>query len=270
MIGCQQRNEEGNAMQNDRIRQIMTILLQEKKVIAKDLATRFGVSLESIRRDLSELERQGAVRKFYGGAALVEDLLPDGEAEVFQVRLTEHGAEKQAIARTAAALIGDGETVYLDSGTTAAALIPYLKERAGLTVITRSLRSAAQLGMCDHLTVYCLGGAVKVDTLTNTGFMAQECLNYFSHIDTVILSGDGLVPAQGVVDFGMENLAFKRSLISRAGRVAVVVDSSKFGRTAHCVTCPTERITTLVTDGGADAQALETLRARGVEVMVAE
>jgi DeoR/GlpR family transcriptional regulator of sugar metabolism len=256
-------------MDNHRIRQIMTILLQEKKVIAKDLAVRFGVSLESIRRDLSQLEQQGTVRKFYGGAELVEELLPDGEAEVFQVRLTERGAEKQAIARAAAALIGDGETVYLDSGTTAAALIPYLKERRGLTVITRSLRSAAQLGMCEELTVYCLGGAVKVDTLTSTGFMAQECLNYFSHIDTVILSGDGLVPQQGVVDFGMENLAFKRSLISRAGRVVVVVDSSKFGRTAHCLTCPTECITTLITDENAPADALETLRARGVDVIVA-
>ena len=257
-------------MQNDRIRQIMTILLQEKKVIAKDLAARFGVSLESIRRDLSLLEQQGAVRKFYGGAVLVEDLLPDGEAEVFQVRLTEHGAEKQAIARTATALIADGETVYLDSGTTAAALIPYLKERRGLTVITRSLRSAAQLGMCDHLTVYCLGGAVKVDTLTNTGFMAQECLNFFSHIDTAILSGDGLVPAQGVVDFGMENLSFKRSLVERSGRVVVVIDSSKFGRTAHCVTCPTPRITTLVSDENAPQKALDALRQQGVEVITAE
>ena len=256
-------------MDNHRIRQIMTILLQEKRVIAKDLASRFGVSLESIRRDLSRLEQQGTVRKFYGGAELVEELLPDGEAEVFRVRLTERGAEKQAIARAAAALIADGETVYLDSGTTAAALIPHLKERAGLTVITRSLRSAAQLGMCEELTVYCLGGAVKVDTLTNTGFMAQECLNYFSHIDTVILSGDGLVPQQGVVDFGMENLAFKRSLISRAGRVAVVIDGSKFGRTAHCLTCPTERIATLITDENAPADALETLRARGVDVIVA-
>ena len=257
-------------MQNDRIRQIMTILLQEKKVIAKDLAARFGVSLESIRRDLSQLERQGAVRKFYGGAALVEELLPETEAEVFQVRLTEHGAEKQAIARSAAALISDGETVYLDSGTTAAALIPYLKERRSLTVITRSLRNAAQLGMCENLTVYCLGGAVKVDTLINTGFMAQECLNYFSHIDTAILSGDGLVPQQGVVDFGMENLSFKRSLVARSGRVVVVIDGSKFGRTAHCVTCPAASITTLVTDENAPQEALDALRAQGVEALTAK
>ena len=254
MVGYKQETKGGHTMQNDRIRQIMTILLQEKKVIAKDLAERFGVSLESIRRDLSQLERQGAVRKFYGGAALVEELLPDGEAEIFQVRLAENGREKQAIARTAAALIGDGETVYLDSGTTAAALIPYLKERPGLTVITRSLRSAAQLGMCEHLTVYCLGGAVKVDTLTNTGFMAQECLNFFSHIDTAILSGDG----------------FKRSVVERAGRVLVVIDSSKFGRTAHCLTCPTSHITTLVTDSGAPAEALAALRTQAANVIVAE
>ena len=257
-------------MQNDRIRQIMTILLQEKKVIAKDLAAHFGVSLESIRRDLSQLEQQGAVRKFYGGAALVEELLPETEAEVFQVRLTEHGAEKQAIARAAAALIADGETVYLDSGTTAAALIPYLKERRGLTVITRSLRNAAQLGMCEDLTVYCLGGAVKVDTLINTGFMAQECLNFFSHIDTAILSGDGLVAQQGVVDFGMENLSFKRSLVERSARVAVVIDGSKFGRTAHCITCPAERIHTLVTDANAPQDSLAALRAQGVNVITAE
>ena len=257
-------------MQNDRIRQIMTILLQDKKVIAKDLAARFGVSLESIRRDLSELEQQGAVRKFYGGAALVEERMPEGEAAVFQVRLTEHDTEKQAIARAAAALIGDGETVYLDSGTTAAALIPYLRQRQNLTVITRSLRSAAQLGMCENLTVYCLGGAVKVDTLVNTGFMAQECLNYFSHIDTVILSGDGLVAQQGVVDFGMENLSFKRSLVERSGRVVVVIDGSKFGRTAHCITCPADRIATLVTDPHVPDDALDILRMQGVETVVAQ
>lgn len=256
-------------MDNHRIRQIMTILLQEKKVIAKELAVRFGVSLESIRRDLSQLERQGVVRKFYGGAELVEDHLPDGEAAVFQVRLTEHWAEKCAIARVVNELINDGETVYLDSGTTAGALLPYLKERQGLTVITRSLRNAAQLGMCENLTVYCIGGAVKVDTLVNTGFMAQECLQFFSHIDTAILSGDGLA-AQGVVDFGMENYGFKRSLVERSGRVVVAVDSSKFGRTAHCVTCPTERIHTLVTDGGAPAEAVAMLREKGVTVLKAE
>ena len=255
-------------MQNDRIRQIMTILLQEKKVIAKELAARFSVSLESIRRDLSTLEQQGTVRKFYGGAALVEELLPDGEAEVFQVRLTEHGAEKQTIARAVSGLIRDGETLYLDSGITAGALVPYLKERRGLTVITRSLRNAAQLGMCENLTVYCLGGAVKVDTLINTGFMAQECLQYFSHIDTAILSGDGLVPDQGVVDYGMENYGFKRSLVARSDRVIVAIDSSKLGRAAHCITCPTERITTLVTDSAAPAELLAQLRGAGVDVTV--
>lgn len=256
-------------MKNDRIRQIMTILLQEKKVVAKDLAARFGVSLESIRRDLSQLERQGTVRKFYGGAALVEDLLPDGEAEVFQVRLTEHGAEKQAIAKAVSDLIRDGETIYLDSGTTAGALLPYLKEHCGLTIITRSLRNAAQLGMCEDLTVYCLGGAVKVDTLINTGFMAQECLNYFSHIDTAILSGDGLVPDQGVVDYGMENYSFKHSIVARSDRVVVAIDSSKLGHTAHCITCPTGHITTLVTDSTAPEEILAQLRDAGVEVIAA-
>ena len=257
-------------MDNHRIRQIMTILLREKRVIAKELAAQFGVSLESVRRDLSRLEQQGVVRKFYGGAVLVEDLLPDGEADIFQVRLMEHWSEKCAIARQVNCLIADGETIYLDSGTTAGALLPLLKERQGLTVITRSLRNAAQLGMCEGLTVYCLGGAVKVDTLVNTGFMAQECLQFFSHVDTAILSGDGLIPGQGVVDFGMENYSFKRSLVERSGRVVVAVDGSKFDRTAHCVTCPTDRIAALVTDGNAPAEALEALRSQGVTVITAQ
>ena len=148
-------------MQNERMRQIMTLLLREKKVSARELTERFGVSAESVRRDLSALEQQGVVRKVYGGAVLVEEHLPEGDAEVFQVRLTEHWREKQAIARAAAALIQDGDTVFLDSGTTVGALVPLLRQRKALTVITRSLRSAAQLGMCDHLTVYCLGGAER-------------------------------------------------------------------------------------------------------------
>ena len=256
-------------MQNERIRQIMTLLLREKKVSARELTERFGVSAESVRRDLSALEQQGVVRKVYGGAVLVEEHLPEGEAEVFQVRLTEHWREKQAIARAAAALIEDGDTVFLDSGTTVGALVPLLRQRKALTVITRSLRIAAQLGMWEHLTVYCLGGAVKVDTLINTGFMAQECLQFFSHIDLAVLSGDGIIPEEGLVDFGMENMGFKRSLVERSDRVLALVDHSKFGRSAHCITCPTQRIHTLVTDTHAPKEALLQLRQVGVNVIAA-
>lgn len=257
-------------MPNNRIRQIMTLLMEEKRVIAKELAARFGVSDESIRRDLSELERQGVVRKIYGGAVLVEEHAPAEEAALWQVRKTEHLAQKQAIARVAAAQIGENATVYLDSGSTLYQLLPLLRQRSGLTVITRSLRNAAVLGMCENLTVYCIGGAVKVDTLVNTGFMAQECLACFSHIDLAILSGDGIIPAQGLVDFGMENMGFKHALVERSDRVMALVDHSKFGRSAHCITCPTPRIHTLVTDSAAPSAAVKDLRQRGVQVLTAE
>lgn len=257
-------------MQNSRIRQITTALINDKKVNAKALAAQFGVSIETIRRDLTELEDEGIARKVYGGAVLAEDHQPSGEAELWKVRLTENLRAKQAIAKATLGLIEDGATIFLDSGTTLLELVLLLKERKNLTVITRSLRNAAELGMCEALTVYCIGGTVKVDTLINTGFMAQECLNYFSHIDLTILSGDGIIPHEGVVDYGMENFGFKRSLLDRSDRVVVAIDHSKFGQTAHCITCPTERITTLVTDEAAPVQSLQVLQNLGVNVLIAK
>lgn len=257
-------------MQNSRIHQIMTALINDKKVIAKDLADKFGVSIETIRRDLTKLEEEGAAHKVYGGAVLAEGRQPSGDAELWKVRSTVNLKSKQTIARQVVALIPENSTIFLDSGTTIHELIPLLKERKNLTIITRSLRNAAELGMCEDLTVYCLGGTVKVDTLINTGFMAQECLQYFSHIDMTILSGDGIIPNSGVVDYGMENFGFKRSLVERSGQVVVAIDHSKFGQTAHCITCPTERIHTIVTDSDAPEHYLSVLRNAGVKVLIAQ
>lgn len=248
----------------------MTTLLNDKRVVAKDLAARFGVSIETIRRDLSELEQEGLARKVYGGAVLAEDREPTGEAEIWKVRMTENLTSKQLIAKQVADLIPAGATIYLDSGTTVHEVMLLLKERSDLTIVTRSLRNAAELGMCEGLTVYCIGGVVKVDTLVNTGFMATECLGYFSHIDMSILSGDGIIPHEGVVDYGMENYGFKRSLVERSDRVVVAIDHSKFGQTAHCITCPTDRIHTLVTDAAAPVDSVAALRSQGVNVLIAK
>ena len=123
------------------------LFLSKKQLLNKELCDTFGVSIETVRRDLNILEQEGFIQKVYGGARLVENTSIPATIEDWDTRLKKNELFKKSIAERVATLIPDGCTVFLDTGTSVFEVLPLLQEKKNLTVLTNSLRIAC-FGVC--------------------------------------------------------------------------------------------------------------------------
>jgi len=147
-------------LKNTRIQEMKKLFLNKKQLLNKELCDIFGVSIETVRRDLNILEQEGFIQKVYGGARLLENPSIPATIEAWDTRLKKNELFKKSIAERVATLIPDGCTVFLDTGTSVFEVLPLLQEKKNLTVLTNSLRIAMELGLCDSFSVYNIGGLV--------------------------------------------------------------------------------------------------------------
>ncbi len=227
------------------------------------LAAELGVSEMTVRRDLDALAAEGKLVRTYGGAAPAAGV-------VFEFRFLERAGErreaKAAIAARAAALVPDGSTVLLDSGTTTLALARALRGRRGLTVITTSLPIASELQYCETVDVILLGGRLRRDAPDLSGALTLRALEGL-HADVAFLGADA-IDAQGVcyhADLEVAHLV--AAMAGAADTVYVVADSSKIGRSATGRMGCLRDWAGLVTDGGLELAAMRRLKGAGVRVL---
>lgn len=263
-------DKEVNIMKSRRIQDIKRMLLEKKQVSNAELCEAFSVSIETIRRDLNTLENEGFIRKVYGGARLTDAPTASVTIEKWDDRLHKNEIVKRNIAAKAASLIPDGSTVFLDTGTSVFETLPYFKEKKNLTILTNSLRVASELGMCDALTVYCIGGVIKPDMLVSTGFFATELLSYFCHIDYAIISCDGFNPSTGTAEYSIELSMLKKNILKKVDHIIATIDHDKFGVPGCCLCCPTSEINTLITDSFTSEDTVAMLQKQGLQVMVVD
>ena len=256
-------------MKNVRIQEMKRLFLSRKQILNKDLCETFGVSIETVRRDLNTLAQEGFIQKIYGGARLAENPSIPATIEAWETRLKKNELFKRDIAERVIPLIPDGCTIFLDTGTSVFELLPLMREKKNLTVLTNSLRIAAELGLYDNITVYNIGGLVKRETLTSTGLFAKEFIASFYRIDFTILSCDGFLPDSGTTEYSSEIAEFKHLIIDKCSHIIVVADHSKFGISGSCVCCPIEKIGTLVTDSLVPSAVINLLASRDVQVVQA-
>ena len=254
-------------MKNTRIAEMKKLFLSKKQLLNKDLCDTFGVSIETVRRDLNILEQENFIQKVYGGARLVENPSIPDNIEAWDTRFKNNELFKKSIAERVAELIPDGCTVFLDTGTSVFEVLPLLHEKKNLTVLTNSLRVATELALCDSFSVYNIGGLVKRETLTSVGLFAKEFLASFYRIDFAVLSCDGFVPERGTTEYSREIAEFKQLIFDKTAHIIAVADHTKFGIAGSCFCCPTEKIGTLVTDSLAGEPAVSYLTERGVRVV---
>jgi DeoR/GlpR family transcriptional regulator of sugar metabolism len=230
-----------------------------------ELVERLGVSGMTIRRDLSALAEQGKVLRTHGGAAMAERVSFEFD---FLRRLREHQAAKEAIAVAAAAVVKDGESVLLDSGTTTLELAKQLRQKERLTVVTTSLPIAAQLQYDRHIEVLLLGGYVRPSSPDLAGAMTEANLESL-RADVAFIGAAG-VDGHGVVyQTSPEVARLVAKMAASAGRVFVVADSSKLGKTALCRFGRLRDWSALVTDAAADRAFLRALAKTGARVIKA-
>ena len=180
----------------ERKNEILSILQKEQRVLVAELSTRYHVTEETIRRDLEKLEKEGFVKKTYGGAVLNKNSTIDMP---LKIREKTNRKEKQKIAQTVASLIEDGESIMLDSSSTSLMIAQELKKKKKLTVITNSVEVLIELSGCEGIQVISTGGTLRDSSLSLVGKMAQDVLKKY-YVDKTILSCKGIDIVKGVTD----------------------------------------------------------------------
>lgn len=250
----------------DRREQIVTLLHRDGIVKVAELVKMFGVSIETIRRDLEDLERQGILKRVYGGAVAGKKR---GLEPNIELRKTEHYEQKKAIGEKAAELVEDGDVIVIDLGTTTLELARALVgKKTSLTVLTNSIPIAVVLSQDSNIRVFLIGGEVRKGELSVSGNLADENIGMFQ-TDKVFLGVGGLTEKYGITDFHVEETPFRRISVSRTQKVLALADHSKFGITAMNVVCDVSGIDVLITDTGADPDAVQKFRNKGIEVICA-
>ncbi|SEF36428.1 DNA-binding transcriptional regulator of sugar metabolism, DeoR/GlpR family [Amycolatopsis pretoriensis] len=222
------------------------------------LAERLGVSQATVRRDLVLLGREGRLTRVYGGAMAAGD-------EPFARVAAERADEKDAVARRAADLVADGDTVLLDIGTTAHRLARHLRDRA-LTVITSSLAVYEELKDADDVQLVLLGGVVRRSYHSMVGFLTEDALRQV-RAGTVFLGTSGVRGDGHVMDSTVVEVPVKRAMVAAADRVVLLADAGKFPGTGLAKVCGPDALDVVVTTPGADEPTCATLREAGVEVL---
>ncbi|MGI5962682.1 MAG: DeoR/GlpR family DNA-binding transcription regulator [Lawsonibacter sp.] len=255
-------------MKDKRQNEILKLLLMEQSLKTEYLSAHFGVSIETIRRDINALEQAGLVRKVYGGISLVSNSMRMTTLENWNVRLTRFQTEKIKIATRAVDMIKDNSVIALDIGTTTYELAQLLAAKKGLSIITNSLLIASDLSQNTSHKIYCVGGMVMANEAVTSGIFARMFLDNFACIDLFVGSADGITPKNGITEYSEAVVDVKRQLLQRAKRNIILVDHSKFGKEALFVSCPMQDVDTLITDGKAPKKDLDMIQKLGVDIIV--
>jgi DeoR/GlpR family transcriptional regulator of sugar metabolism len=254
----------------DRRRAILELVLSGESANVEQLTSRLDVSEATVRRDLTALAREGRIVRTYGGAAALMQVGGHEPEASLEERKALQREQKEAIARTAATFVQDGDAVLLDSGTTAAALARLLAVREDLHVYTTNLLAVALLTGLPKVRVTLIGGDVRSSSMGTFGPLAQVALSRIS-VDKAFLGADGVVAGVGLCEASAEQAYLKECIIRQAADIFVLADATKLGRARQQYWTPLERPWMLVTDAGATALQLEAFRAlKQVKVAIAE
>jgi DeoR family transcriptional regulator, aga operon transcriptional repressor len=255
-----------------RAKEILRLLLRHGKTSVDDLTSVLGTSPASIRRDLTRLEEQGLVHRTHGGAMLAtagqtvyEPFRLDAS---FQVREDRFTAEKLRIARAAAALVQESETIGIAAGTTTTLVARQLLHRKGLHVITNAANIGLELGSSPRLQTMLTGGYLRWSgAFSLVGHTAIESLAMVV-MDRAFLGATGVDAEHGATIIEPDEAAVFRVMARQARQVVVVADSSKMGLISPSVICSPREIDLLITDDGISEEAADAFRANHVRVLI--
>jgi DeoR/GlpR family transcriptional regulator of sugar metabolism len=247
----------------ERKRWLLEVLNAEGKILASDLSKRLGVSEDTVRRDLRELDKAGLLQRVHGGA------LPRSRTSIhFAEREKESTDAKREIGAAAARLLRPGEVVVLDGGTTPLAVAEHLPADLALTIVTHSLPALEVLSRHGHADCIVVGGRLFKTARVAVGTAAVDAYRLLRP-DSCVLGAAGIHPVAGVTTFDVEEAEVKRAMVEHATRVIVVVAGEKLGTVAPYVLMPITRMTHLVTDRSASPDIVRTLQELGIEVVIA-
>ena len=227
-------------------RQALSELLRKQPGLrVPELAKALGVSEGTIRNDLNALEEQGRLTRVHGGAVLNEQ--PQFPSSSFDIRYHEEAAAKTKIARQAATLVNDGDSIFLDASTTVYYLAKQLIERKRLRVVTNGIDVARLLVGNPTNMVILLGGTIGSDGSSVTGLLSEQALEEL-HVQKAFVSSSGFSVARGMTEVHLAGAHLKRKALASVQKVFALVSSNKLGKEDLTSFAGIDRINHLFTD----------------------
>ncbi len=246
----------------ERHTKILELIGERGKVEVSELSRLFRISEVTIRNDLKDLHKRGLVRRAHGGAVRVETVSVDAS---LQVKALQRAEEKQRIGAAAAALIKDGDSIILDSGTTTQQIARQIKGRKDLTVITNGINVAMELLGANDIRLVLLGGMVRQNSYSAVGHFTEDMLRQLS-ADKLFLAVDAFDLDFGLSTPNPEESKVNQAMVQIAREKILVADSSKFGKRSLSRIVPLSVIDKIITDDSLAEDIKAELRARGVEL----
>ena len=244
---------------------ILEWLQEEGSARVRNLAEAFDVSEVTVRQDLEKLEAEGHIVREHGGAFLKS---VTQQVHSMALQHNQNMDAKQRIGCAAAALVGDGESIILDSGSTTTEVAANLLGRRDMTVVTNALNIALMLGAEPGFDVHMPGGQFKAPTLSLSG---ERSADYFTGLfaEKLFLATAAIDLDAGLTYPSLSDISVKRAMIDAARQVILVADSSKIGARSFSALGGIDLIDILVTDDGIDKAQRAAFVAAGVEVITA-
>lgn len=255
-----------NLLAEPRRMKILEWLQEEGSARVRDLSAAFAVSEATIRQDLERLEADGYITREHGGAYLKS--VPQ-QVESMSLHHVQNMDRKQKIGQAAATLVGDGETIIIDSGTTTTQFAENLRTRQNLNIITNALNIALLLGGNPTNTVHMPAGQFKAPTLSLSG---EKSVDFFVGIyaEKLFLATAGISFDAGLTYPAIGDIYVKRAMIKAASKVYLLADSTKIGRMSFSSLGGVELVHTLITDDGISPEDIAGFEKRGIEVILAK
>lgn len=235
--------KQGLSMKQNRINEIETYLIQKKSASMTELCDKFNISQNTARRDIAELCSRGVASKVYGGIILntENDIVP------YNMRSVSNLSEKMALAQIASKYIKEGETIYIDSGTTTVNMLQYIPENINLTIISNSLNVYNEAARFAHLNVISTGGLLYHKTNSFIGMTAINTLRDY-HINKAFMAATGVSLDSGAMNNSFHEAEIKKAVTRQCKAVILMADYTKIEKPASIAFSPLESLHAFITD----------------------
>lgn len=230
-------------MNVEREKQILELLLKEKRVTVRQLAKVLFISEPSVRRDLASLEKQNLIKRIHGGAVLEETALSKNKIP-FLIREYEQSDAKIQIAQKAIELVNDNDVIFLDASTSCYYLIPFLAAKRNLTVITNGVKALSKLAQYG-ISTFSTGGALMSSCLVLVGEEACKAIESFN-ADIAFFSCRGVSEEGYLTDIAREENIVRKKMIQNAKRSYLLCAGEKFGKQYYHNLCHKSEITGII------------------------
>lgn len=249
----------------ERQKKIIELLMVKKVLKMTELTEELNISVDTLRRDINLLAKQGKIEKIYGGVKLLQ---PNFGESTINERMVSHLQEKQSIAKTCSGLINDGDCIYIDSGSTTFQIAKYIKNKKNLTVVTNSVPVITEL-MNSDVELIIIGGKVRKNEQSIVTF---EYLFNFSelNIQKAFICTSGITLEKGISDYNLEEALTRKKIIELSKKIYIAADSTKFGKDVTIGIASLDKIDTIITDQNLDKSIINQFKKVSTNLIIAD